>query len=99
MGRLWIVAYVETRILFFVLLLSSSLMRVIFTSALYLLFHVCLLKSGCHEMYVHAIYCLTEAARAAINLSGTMLGYYPVKVLPSKTAIAPVNPTLLPQVG
>ncbi|EYU35622.1 hypothetical protein MIMGU_mgv1a016359mg [Erythranthe guttata] len=26
-----------------------------------------------------------------------MLGYYPVKVLPSKTAIAPVNPTLLPQ--
>lgn len=38
-----------------------------------------------------------EAARAALNLSGTMLGYYPVKVLPSKTAIAPVNPTLLPQ--
>ncbi|KAL7149777.1 hypothetical protein ABFS83_05G063400 [Erythranthe nasuta] len=38
-----------------------------------------------------------EAARASLNLSGTMLGYYPVKVLPSKTAIAPVNPTLLPQ--
>ncbi|KAL6568923.1 Poly(A) RNA polymerase cid13 [Orobanche hederae] len=38
-----------------------------------------------------------ESARAALNLSGTMLGYYPVKVLPSKTAIAPVNPTLLPQ--
>ncbi|XVF10169.1 hypothetical protein REPUB_Repub07fG0159600 [Reevesia pubescens] len=38
-----------------------------------------------------------EDARAALNLSGTMLGYYPVKVLPSKTAIAPVNPTFLPR--
>lgn len=27
-----------------------------------------------------------------------MLGFYPVKVLPSKTAIAPVNPTFLPRV-
>ncbi|CAH2070946.1 unnamed protein product [Thlaspi arvense] len=36
-------------------------------------------------------------ARAALNLSGTMLGFYPVKVMPSKTAIAPVNPTLLPR--
>lgn len=39
-----------------------------------------------------------EGARAALNLSGTMLGYYPVRVLPSKTAIAPVNPTFLPRV-
>ncbi|KAH7538311.1 hypothetical protein FEM48_Zijuj03G0186200 [Ziziphus jujuba var. spinosa] len=38
-----------------------------------------------------------EGARAALNLSGTMLGYYPVRVLPSKTAIAPVNPTFLPR--
>ncbi|KAG8374514.1 hypothetical protein BUALT_Bualt10G0002900 [Buddleja alternifolia] len=38
-----------------------------------------------------------EGACAALTLSGTMLGYYPVKVLPSKTAIAPVNPTFLPQ--
>ncbi|KAL0394971.1 UNVERIFIED_CONTAM: Polyadenylate-binding protein-interacting protein 11 [Sesamum latifolium] len=38
-----------------------------------------------------------EAAHAALNLSGTMLGYYPVKVLPSRTAIAPVNPTFLPR--
>ncbi|XVF51081.1 hypothetical protein PTKIN_Ptkin04bG0155700 [Pterospermum kingtungense] len=38
-----------------------------------------------------------EDAMAALNLSGTMLGYYPVKVLPSKTAIAPVNPTFLPR--
>ncbi|XWS38051.1 hypothetical protein CRYUN_Cryun19dG0097700 [Craigia yunnanensis] len=37
-----------------------------------------------------------EDARAALNLSGTVLGYYPVRVLPSKTAIAPVNPTFLP---
>ncbi|XP_018452112.1 polyadenylate-binding protein-interacting protein 12-like isoform X2 [Raphanus sativus] len=36
-------------------------------------------------------------ARAALNLSGTVLGFYPVKVMPSKTAIAPVNPTLLPR--
>ncbi|GLU21332.1 hypothetical protein SLE2022_374770 [Rubroshorea leprosula] len=38
-----------------------------------------------------------ESARAALSLSGTMLGYYPVRVLPSKTAIAPVNPTFLPR--
>ncbi|KAK4795035.1 hypothetical protein SAY86_013029 [Trapa natans] len=38
-----------------------------------------------------------EGARAALNLSGTMLGFYPVKVMPSKTAIAPVNPTFLPR--
>ncbi|TKY74026.1 Polyadenylate-binding protein-interacting protein 11 [Spatholobus suberectus] len=38
-----------------------------------------------------------ECARAALNLSGTMLGYYPLRVLPSKTAIAPVNPTFLPR--
>ncbi|VVB08727.1 unnamed protein product [Arabis nemorensis] len=36
-------------------------------------------------------------ARAALNLTGTMLGFYPVKVMPSKTAIAPVNPTFLPR--
>ncbi|XP_078440328.1 polyadenylate-binding protein-interacting protein 12-like [Wolffia australiana] len=38
-----------------------------------------------------------EGARTALSLSGTMLGYYPVRVLPSKTAIAPVNPTYLPR--
>ncbi|BFG23593.1 hypothetical protein CerSpe_098670 [Prunus speciosa] len=38
-----------------------------------------------------------EGARVALSLSGTMLGYYPVRVLPSKTAIAPVNPTFLPR--
>ncbi|XP_022722099.1 polyadenylate-binding protein-interacting protein 11-like isoform X2 [Durio zibethinus] len=38
-----------------------------------------------------------EGARTALNLAGTMLGFYPVKVLPSKTAIAPVNPTFLPR--
>ncbi|KQJ94209.1 polyadenylate-binding protein-interacting protein 11 [Brachypodium distachyon] len=36
-------------------------------------------------------------ARAALNLAGTMLGYYPVRVLPSKTAILPVNPKFLPR--
>uniref|UniRef100_A0A7N0RDP5 RRM domain-containing protein n=1 Tax=Kalanchoe fedtschenkoi TaxID=63787 RepID=A0A7N0RDP5_KALFE len=39
-----------------------------------------------------------ESARAALTLSGTQLGYYPVKVMPSKTAIAPVNPTFLPRI-
>ncbi|CAL9762259.1 unnamed protein product [Musa acuminata subsp. burmannicoides] len=38
-----------------------------------------------------------DGARTALNLGGTMLGYYPVKVLPSKTAIMPVNPKLLPR--
>ncbi|XWS50268.1 hypothetical protein CRYUN_Cryun12cG0073800 [Craigia yunnanensis] len=38
-----------------------------------------------------------EDAMAALNLSGTILGYYPLRVLPSKTAIAPVNPTFLPR--
>jgi hypothetical protein len=40
----------------------------------------------------------SEGARAALSLGGTMLGYYPVRVLPSKTAIVPVNPTFLPRV-
>ncbi|KAF3783690.1 Polyadenylate-binding protein-interacting protein 9 [Nymphaea thermarum] len=38
-----------------------------------------------------------KSAKAALNLAGTMLGYYPVRVLPSKTAILPVNPTFLPK--
>ncbi|MCO5614907.1 hypothetical protein L7F22_069192 [Adiantum nelumboides] len=38
-----------------------------------------------------------EGARAALSLAGTMLGYYPVRVLPSKTAIVPVNPNFLPR--
>ncbi|CAK9151782.1 unnamed protein product [Ilex paraguariensis] len=38
-----------------------------------------------------------QSARAALNLSGTMLGFSPVRVLPSKTAILPVNPTFLPR--
>lgn len=38
-----------------------------------------------------------EGARTALNLAGTMLGYYPMRVLPSKTAIAPVNSTFLPR--
>ncbi|XP_022029849.1 polyadenylate-binding protein-interacting protein 11 isoform X2 [Helianthus annuus] len=38
-----------------------------------------------------------EGAKNALSLAGTMLGYYPLRVLPSKTAIAPVNPTFLPR--
>uniref|UniRef100_M1CYS0 RNA-binding protein n=1 Tax=Solanum tuberosum TaxID=4113 RepID=M1CYS0_SOLTU len=39
-----------------------------------------------------------EGAKSALSLAGTILGCYPVRVLPSKTAIAPVNPTFLPRV-
>ncbi|KAJ0264055.1 Polyadenylate-binding protein-interacting protein 9 [Hirschfeldia incana] len=38
-----------------------------------------------------------QGAQEALSLGGTMLGYYPVRVLPSKTAILPVNPTFLPR--
>ncbi|XP_042438204.1 polyadenylate-binding protein-interacting protein 9-like isoform X1 [Zingiber officinale] len=38
---------------------------------------------------------LIDGARAALNLGGAMLGYF-VRVLPSKTAILPVNPKFLP---
>ncbi|KAK1399400.1 Polyadenylate-binding protein-interacting protein 11 [Heracleum sosnowskyi] len=38
-----------------------------------------------------------EGARNALGMAGTVLGFYPVRVLPSKTAIAPVNPTFLPR--
>ncbi|KAK1439705.1 hypothetical protein QVD17_05525 [Tagetes erecta] len=38
-----------------------------------------------------------NSARAALNLCGIMLGFSQVRVLPSKTAILPVNPTFLPR--
>ncbi|WOL14155.1 polyadenylate-binding protein-interacting protein 11 [Canna indica] len=38
-----------------------------------------------------------DGAKTALYLDGTMLGYHPVKVLPSKTAIMPVNPRFLPK--
>ncbi|WZZ12310.1 hypothetical protein YC2023_105399 [Brassica napus] len=38
-----------------------------------------------------------EGARAALSLSGTLFGSYPIQVRLSKTAIAPVNPSLLPK--
>ncbi|MQM19649.1 hypothetical protein Taro_052658 [Colocasia esculenta] len=38
-----------------------------------------------------------QGAVAALSLGGTVLGYYPVRVLPSKTAILPVNPVFLPR--
>ncbi|CAI5956963.1 unnamed protein product [Closterium sp. NIES-65] len=40
-----------------------------------------------------------EGAKNALSIAGTMLGYYPLRVLPSKTAILPVNPTYLPKCG
>jgi len=36
-------------------------------------------------------------ARGALNKNGTVLGLYPLRVLPSRTAILPVNTTYLPQ--
>ncbi|KAK4488432.1 hypothetical protein RD792_004196 [Penstemon davidsonii] len=38
-----------------------------------------------------------EGARNALSLAGTMLGFYPVRVPPSETAIAPINPKFLPR--
>lgn len=40
----------------------------------------------------------TVSAGEALNFGGTLIGFYPIKVLPSKTAILPVNPTFLPRV-
>ncbi|CAA0816373.1 Polyadenylate-binding protein-interacting protein 8 [Striga hermonthica] len=37
------------------------------------------------------------SARAALSLTGTLMGCSSIKVLPSKTAILPVNPTFLPR--
>ncbi|KAJ9551528.1 hypothetical protein OSB04_015573 [Centaurea solstitialis] len=37
------------------------------------------------------------SARAALSLSGITVGSSKIRVMPSKTAIYPVNPTLLPQ--
>lgn len=53
-----------------------------------------------YYLILHAIWNVleTDSARAALNLGGTMVGSYPIKVLPSKTAILPVNPTFLPKV-
>ncbi|CAH8334364.1 unnamed protein product [Eruca vesicaria subsp. sativa] len=38
-----------------------------------------------------------EGARSAFKLSGTLFGSHPIKVLLSRTAIVPVNPSLLPK--
>ncbi|EPS66691.1 hypothetical protein M569_08086, partial [Genlisea aurea] len=37
------------------------------------------------------------SAKLALNLSGALVGFSPLKVLPSKTAILPVNPSFLPR--
>ncbi|KAE8691834.1 Polyadenylate-binding protein-interacting protein 9 [Hibiscus syriacus] len=60
------------------------------------------LKTFLYKIDVHFFtFCMnsvsTEGAGAALNIDGTMLGFYPVRVLPSKTAILPVNPTFLPR--
>lgn len=39
----------------------------------------------------------TEAAEKALSKSGTLLGQYPLRVLPSKTAIVPVKNEYLPR--
>lgn len=38
-----------------------------------------------------------DGARKSLNLDGAVIGYSSVKVLPSKTAIVPVNPKFLPK--
>ncbi|KAL6554324.1 Polyadenylate-binding protein-interacting protein 8-like isoform X1 [Orobanche minor] len=56
----------------------------------------------CGDPHSHLRFAFVEfadeySARAALCLNGTLLGFSPVKVLPSKTAILPVNPTFLPR--
>ncbi|KAJ9173294.1 hypothetical protein P3X46_016445 [Hevea brasiliensis] len=51
--------------------------------------------SGHHFAFVE--FSDEEAANAAVNLSGIMHGSYPLRVVPSKTGIVPVNPTFLPR--
>ncbi|KAI3457560.1 hypothetical protein Pfo_014223 [Paulownia fortunei] len=56
----------------------------------------------CGDPHSHLRFAFVEfadeySASAALNLNGTLLGFSPVKVLPSKTAILPVNPTFLPR--
>lgn len=83
--------FVVTLIPYFALPLLNSLTRVCGQSSF-----ICgdpRFVSHCIVSHVNA-----EGARNALSLAGTMLGYYPVRVLPSKTAIAPVNPTFLPRV-
>lgn len=80
-----------TQTQFFVLLSLNSLMKV------FHLFDILFRVVDLVLSYL-VLFCYIEGAMTALNLSGTMLGFYPVKVLPSKTAIAPVNPTFLPRV-
>lgn len=40
-----------------------------------------------------------DGAKQALNLDGCVLGNHPVKVIPSKTPIVPVNPIFLPRVS
>jgi hypothetical protein len=79
-----------------VLHLLSSLMKVLHIDLLLrFLFYV--IKSSFDEFYV--LFFSVEGARTALNLGGTIFGFYPVRVLPSKTAMLPVNPKFLPRVS
>lgn len=40
-----------------------------------------------------------DGAKQALNLEGNVIGNHPVKVIPSKTPIVPVNPIFLPRVS
>lgn len=96
--RLLTVVYVVTLILSSALLLLSLLMRVSCSVLLIYLEYAWVSLSLLLQLFEYDGYHHAEGARNALSLAGTMLGYYPVRVLPSKTAIAPVNPTFLPRV-
>lgn len=87
--------FVVTLILYSALPLLSSLMKVCGQSSFGCVKIIPGLYVSSHCIVSHVN---VEGARNALSLAGTMLGYYPVRVLPSKTAIAPVNPTFLPRV-
>ena len=85
--------FVVTLIPYFVLPLLSSLTKVCGQSSF-----GCVVDNPGIISHFTVSHVNVEGARNALSLAGTMLGYYPVRVLPSKTAIAPVNPTFLPRV-
>lgn len=97
--RLMIAEFVVIRTQFYVLHLWSLLMTVSWLFWPTSLFYWCSFSPTKTYWYnVNMGFMPTDGARAALELGGTMLGYYPVRVLPSKTAILPVNPTFLPRV-
>lgn len=59
----------------------------------------CLMSWNFLLLFIYQWSDVSEGARSALRKSGTLFGSHPIRVLLSKTAIAPVNPTFLPKVS